>query len=38
MVIFLIAIFQLLVYASGFTKLTTIARGILPAEGVGDFY
>jgi hypothetical protein len=38
MLSFLFVVFELIAHASGFTKLTTIARGILPAEGAGNFY
>jgi len=34
---FLFVVFQLLAHVSGFSKLTTIARGILPAEGIENF-
>jgi hypothetical protein len=34
---FLFVVLKLLAHVSGFTNLTTIARGILPAEGVGNF-
>ena len=34
---FLFVVYQLLAHVSGFSKLTTVARGILPAEGIGNF-
>jgi len=34
---FLFVVLKLLALVSGFTNLKTIARGILPAEGVGNF-
>jgi len=38
MLSFLFVVYQLLAHVSGFTELRTIARGILPAEGAGNFY